>query len=111
MGGAAFVIPLVLPWPVARILVAAVTAGGGSPYFSAPASNFPTSAPPLFVTYFVSTGTAFETISGFNPSFENALAALASPPAAPAAEESPPAAPEVPAATAGAALSRPSMPG
>ncbi len=56
-----------------------------SRYFNAPASNFPTSAPPDFVTKFVSTGTALPTMSGDSPRFENADAALARPLAPPVA--------------------------
>ena len=79
-------------------------------YFNAPASRLPTPAPPDFETNDVSTGTAFATMSGLSPSFENALAALARPAAEPAICDNAPAVPTA-ALAAGAALSSESMPG
>src|SRR3954452_851647 len=78
-------------------------------YFSAPASRVPTFAPPDFETNEVSTGIALATMSGFRPSFENAAAAFASPPADPAICDSMPDVPTAP--PEGAALSSELMPG
>src|SRR5262245_59783482 len=78
-------------------------------HFNTPDSRLPTLAPPDFVTNYTSTGTALLTISGLSPSFENAAAALARPPAEPPRPATAPSAPPPPAA--GAALSNESIPG
>src|SRR6476469_601227 len=77
-------------------------------YFRTPASRLPMFAPPDFVTKFTSTGTAFITSSGFRPSALNADAAPARlpSPAAPASAAAPDA-----LDVAGAAFSKPAMPG
>src|SRR5262245_32640380 len=79
-------------------------------YFKAPASNFPTLPPPPLLTNDVRIGIAFLTISGLRPRLENAEAALARPAADPAICDIAPAAPPPPA-SAGAALSKRSIPG
>src|SRR5262249_29947783 len=97
--------------PNSTVEPAALSMQFRSDYLRTPASRLPTPAPPDFVTNCVSTGTALLTSSGFNPSFENALAALASPamparPDVPATFES-----GLPPPIGGAAFSRPSIPG
>src|SRR5262245_44637344 len=95
--------------PAALGDVAPMTRARTQIHFKTSPSSLPTFAPPDFVTKDVRTGTALATNSGLSPSFENALAAFASPLADPASC----ARPEVPTAPprAGAALSSMSMPG
>src|SRR3954470_11913392 len=83
-----------------------------SDHFSAPASRPATFAPPDFDTNDVRMGMALATRSGLSPSFENADAAAASPPAAPAMFDSElrPLVPTAPPA-GGAALSSMFIPG